>query len=198
MKKIFFLMIMFICPFVLISSCGLNYKQNLDPSALSKSGVENSAYLYGTYEYEMKSPMLDGNDGGFLALEIYPAGQTDEKPFLIQMDHDNGFYLYSLKPGHYEIRQLVYLYQNQPMPVKSIKDFIIEVKEKEMIYMGKNFLYLKIDTGTAITIGIHSNTNETEADLESFRQKTGETNNNSIKSCTNTINIPRQVFSQLD
>jgi hypothetical protein len=179
--------------FFLISSCAgapVN-KPESNPGSPGKASADAS-YIFGSYSYEKRSPDLNGNDIGYLELLIEPVSNSGENPFYLKMEKDpGGVFLYPLKEGNYEIREMLLRYRNEDINVSKINGFFISVTNGEISYLGRITLFITSDTKGYITAGASSD----NLNLSSDFQELGKAAFSYILiTNANTILIPRKIY----
>lgn len=181
---------------IMISCSGMPVnKPNADPAAITRGDVTNSAYLYGTYDYVSKSPLLYGQDLGYLALLVEPEGtNAGENLFYIRMDKDNGSFLLPVKGGDYAITAILLHSMNQNMTIRNIRDYTFSVKNGEIENLGRLTLLLTSDVIGNITVSASSGTNTSSSDISELKKAAEPIGSFEFKVSTNTISVPKAVY----
>jgi hypothetical protein len=178
-----------------IFSCSMSNKSSIDPSAIARTNSVDTGYIFGTYNYEKKSPPPYGEDW-YLTLLVAPAEDNGEKLFRIRLDHDSGFFLYPVKPGKYEIRELCLYSLNSSLTVCLIHDFRMAVANGDISYLGKLSLFLFCDGNGNISVSAISGTNEFETDRTMLSGKIPRGYDFNFTASPASINVPRAIYLQ--
>jgi hypothetical protein len=173
----------------LICACGASAvnKANIDPASLTKQYSTNSAYLFGSYAYELRSQNQYGDESGYLSLLVEPVGDSMEKPFFIRMVKDSGTFLFPLAQGNYELKGLILHVMNQNLIVSGIHNFCFEVKNGEVSCLGKISLVLYNDSVGNVTISASSGRDDQASDISEFKSYV-------LTGITNTISVPKSIY----
>ena len=97
---------------LILTGCGYNYKQNIRPDEITGGKLDlSNAYIYGTYEYAIRSPLVYYQDEA-LAIDI-AARPSDGKNLVITLIEDKGFFFTALTPGDYTIKKIMLIINGQ-------------------------------------------------------------------------------------
>ncbi len=177
---------------ILLAACSLANKNDIDPSAITKE-KSSAGYVYGSYIYEQRTPVLLGRDMGYLSILVNPVGGSDQKPFYIKFE-DRGFFLYSLKPGIYEISGLYAQILDSTMSIKHFTNCTFTVKDGEISYLGKFSLYFVCNPSFQVIVSAGPSRSKSDKDRSFLSQKNASVNDLPFTAYTVDVSVPKQVY----
>jgi hypothetical protein len=160
----------------------------------AKPDTSAASLLFGSYNYENKSPDLNGNDLGFLAFLVETAGNAEGSPFYIKMEKDAGLFLYPLKPGNYVIKELLLYYKYQDFRISGFHGFNISITDGEKAYMGRISLFLTSDIRGNIAVSVSSGTNNLKDDIDGLGKSGDQYAGYNLAIITNTVSVPKDIY----
>ena len=159
----------FLTALLILSGCGYVYKSNFKPGDLTTSGIDDSkAYLFGTYDYVVRTPIFFGAEP-HLALGIIPKDGDGKKEIIISMNADKGYFFTYLEPGEYTLKRIIFYMANSKfnsVPVN--KDFRME--NGKVFYFGSVRPKVLWNTQNYIWWGVKSLENDFQKDVNDFTQ----------------------------
>lgn len=159
---------------LLLFGCGYIYKSNVKSGELPVSGriEEDKAYVFGTYDYIVRTPIFFGAEP-HLALGIIPKSGEDKKEIIISMNGDRGYFFTYLKPGEYTLKRVIFYMANSKfnsVPVN--KDF--EIEGGKVFYFGNVKPKVLWNTQNYIWWGIKSLKDDYQKDMSDLSQSFSE------------------------
>jgi hypothetical protein len=120
---------------IMLSGCSVSYRQNIKPDDLNGGNIDvNSAYIYGTYEYDVRSPLLF-KDPPYFYLDFAAKIGNTEKEIYVAMDKDQGYFFTTLMPGDYTLHRIILIVDGEEFDsVTEEKDF--KADAGKVLYLG--------------------------------------------------------------